>query len=94
MGLNHLEYKIVKAGSEESFMQTDLIVLYVLEGEMSVRYYGDKIRMKKDDILLINSGMEYGICGIRDAIYGTASYSIGIISQIMDKKRDHFADHG
>ena len=86
MGLNHLEYKIVKAGSEESFMQTDLIVLYVLEGEMSVRYYGDKIRMKKDDILLINSGMEYGICGIRDAIYGTASYSIGIISQIMDKK--------
>lgn len=86
MGLNHLEYKIVKAGSEESFMQTDLIVLYVLEGEMNVRYYGDKIRMKKDDILLINSGMEYGISGARDAIYGTASFSIGIISQIMDKK--------
>ena len=58
MGLNHLEYKIVKAGSGENYMQTDLIVLYVLEGEMSVRYYGDKIRMKKDDILLINSGME------------------------------------
>lgn len=86
MGLNHLEYKIVKAGSEESFMQTDLIVLYVLEGEMRVRYYGDKIRMKKDDILLINSGMEYGICGVGDTIYGTASFSIGIISQIMDKK--------
>ena len=86
MGLNHLEYKIVKAGSEESYMQTDLIVLYVLEGEMSVRYYGDKIRMKKDDILLINSGMEYGISGARDAIYATASFSIGIISQIMDKK--------
>ena len=67
-------------------MHTDLIVLYVLEGEMSVRYYGDKIRMKKDDILLINSGMEYGISGVRDAIYGTASFSIGIISQIMDKK--------
>ena len=50
MGLNHLEYKIVRAGSEKSFMQTDLVVLYVLEGEMSVRYYGDKIRMKKDDI--------------------------------------------
>ncbi len=86
MGLNHLEYKIVKAGSEESFMQTDLIVLYVLEGEMTVRYYGDRIRMSKDDILLINSGMEYGISGARDCIYGTASFSIGIISQIMDKK--------
>ncbi len=86
MGLNHLEYKIVRAGSEKSFMQTDLVVLYVLEGEMSVRYYGDKIRMKKDDILLINSGMEYGIGTYREAIYGTASYSIGIISQIMDKK--------
>ena len=86
MGLNHLEYKIVKAGSGENHMHTDLIVLYVLEGEMSVRYYGDKIRMKKDDILLINSGMEYGISGVRDAIYGTASFSIGIISQIMDKK--------
>ncbi|HAB93309.1 MAG TPA: hypothetical protein DCF49_00855, partial [Lachnospiraceae bacterium] len=83
---NHLEYKIVKAGSEESFMQTDLIVLYVLEGEMTVRYYGDRIRMSKDDILLINSGMEYGISGARDCIYGTASFSIGIISQIMDKK--------
>ena len=33
MGMNHLEYKIVKACSEESFIQTDLIVLYVLEGE-------------------------------------------------------------
>ena len=86
MGMNHLEYKIVKACSEESFIQTDLIVLYVLEGEMSVRCYGEKIRMKKDDILLINSGMEYEITGIRDAIYGTASFSIGIISQIMDKK--------
>ena len=86
MGLNHLEYKIVRASSEENYMQTDLIVLYVLEGEMWVSYYGDRLRMKKDDILLINSGMEYGISGIRDAIYGTASFSIGIISQIMDKK--------
>ena len=80
MVMNHQEYKIVKACSEESFIQTDLIVLYVLEGEMSVRCYGEKIRMKKDDILLINSGMEYEIAGIRDAIYGTASFSIGIIS--------------
>ena len=86
MGLNHLEYKIVRAGSEENYMQTNLVVLYVLEGEMCVSYYGDKIRMKKEDILLINSGMEYEITGVRDAIYGTASYSIGIISQIMEKK--------
>ena len=86
MRTNYLDYKIVKADTEKNHMHTDLIVLYVLEGEMSVRYYGDKIRMKKDDILLINSGMEYGIFGARDAIYGIASFSIGIISLIMNKK--------
>ena len=86
MGLNHLEYKIVKAAKGESYMQTDLVVLYMLDGEMSVSYYGDLIRMKKEDILLINSGMEYEISGIRDAIYGIASFSIGIISQVMDKR--------
>ena len=86
MRTNYLDYKIVKADTEKNHMHTDLIVLYVLEGEMSVRYYGDKIRLKKDDILLINSGMEYGIFGARDAIYGIASFSIGIISLIMNKK--------
>ncbi len=86
MGLNHLEYKIIRAVRGDTYMQTDLVVLYMLEGEMSVRCYGDVIRMKKDDILLINSGMEYEASGIRDAIYGAAMFSIGIISQVMDKK--------
>ena len=86
MGVNHLEYKIVKASRGESIMKTDLVVLYMLDGEMSVRCYGDLIRMKKEDVLLINSGMEYEVSGIRNAIYGTASFSIGIISQVMDKR--------
>ncbi len=86
MGFNHLKYKIKKVGSAESYMQTDLVVLYLLEGEMNIRSYGDKIRMKKDDIFLINSGTEYEISGLQDAICGIASYSIGIISQVMEKK--------
>ena len=40
MGVNHLEYKIVKASRGESIMKTDLVVLYMLDGEMSVRCYG------------------------------------------------------
>ncbi len=67
-------------------MQTDLIVLYMLDGEMNVGCYGDVTRMRKEDILLINSGTEYTISGINEAIYGIASFSIHIISQVMDSK--------
>ncbi len=86
MGLNPLSYTIVSSGTGGSFMQTDLVVLYLLDGEMSVGCYGDVTRMRKEDIFLINSGTEYTVSGLNGAIYAVASFSIGLISQVMDRK--------
>ena len=84
MSLNQLEYRIIRDGTRNSYMQTDLVIMYMLDGEMNVTYFGDTLRMRKEDILLINSGVEYEISGIRDAIYGVATYSIDMISRIME----------
>ncbi len=70
----------------DSFLQTDMIILYMLDGEMNVCSYGNGVRLRKEDILLINPGVEYEINGIKDAIYAVASFSIGIISQILEGK--------
>ncbi len=78
MGLNHLTFKIVRADRNDSFLQTDMIVLYMLDGEMNVCCYGNGVRLKKEDILLINPGVEYEINGIKDAIYAAA----GLISKM------------
>ena len=86
MGLNHLEYKIGRPAAGTRFLQTDLILLYLLRGEADVRYREDVIHMKKEDILLVSSGMEYEIARVQDVICGTAVFPVSVLSQIMEKK--------
>lgn len=83
MDLSNLTYKVTRAKSGEAFIQTDLIVLFLLEGQMTVQYQGDRIGMRHGDILLINPGMNYELRDAGDAIYGTAVFPLRLTTQIM-----------
>ncbi|MGN8738048.1 GH39 family glycosyl hydrolase [Bilifractor sp. HCP3S3_D3] len=81
--MNYLDYTVRKAREGEGDLQTDLLILFLLEGEMTVRYYGEEIHMCRDDILLINPGTEYVMDHAHSALYGVASYSASLTAQIM-----------
>ena len=65
MDINGMNYRVQKAESKEENIQTELLLIFVLEGEMSLRYQDEKYMMRAEDIILINPGISYEIHDIR-----------------------------
>ena len=70
-----MEYTVKKAAVEESDIQTNLNILFLLDGAMTVEYYDEKYQLQKDDILLISPGIPFAITDCRNALYGLACFS-------------------
>ena len=87
MDFNNLDYKIMKPVAGDDFMQTDLVILYMLEGSVEVECCGNFNHMTKEDILLINSGLEFSFNRAAGAILGMALFPIEVLSRIMKKRR-------
>jgi xylan 1,4-beta-xylosidase len=81
--LKDLDFTVRRACGGEEHIQTDLLVLYLLEGEMTVQYYGEKTHMCREDIVLLNPGTAYRFEDVRGALYAVASYSGPLTSEIM-----------
>lgn len=86
MDVSKLEYRVVKAKSDGEYSQMDLIVLFLLDGKMTLRYQGDCFLMKKEDIVLINPGMNYEVTDAQGAMYGIAIFPLSVTSQVMESK--------
>ena len=84
MSYGALSFEIRKMYPCEGSVQTDLSVLFLLEGEMSVRCFGDTVTLRKEDILLINAGTEFAVVSSSEAICGRALYSGECVSRIME----------
>ncbi len=80
MEVNGMTFKVKKAVSTEENIQTELLIFFLLEGEMTVKYLGGKHKMQAEDIILINPGVSYEIENAHNAIYGIAAYSMNMIS--------------
>ena len=85
-----LNYVVRKAAKGEEYRQIDLVLLFLLEGQMTVRYREENYKMIKEDIILINPGVSYEIVESNDALYGVLSYSMGIISSILKNRQMMF----
>ena len=70
MDINSMSYHVQKAVSREENIQTELLVIFLLEGRMTLKYQDESYQMKAEDIILINPGVSYEIEGTRDALYG------------------------
>lgn len=86
MDINGMNYHVQKAETEEENIQTELLLIFVLEGEMSLKYQDEKYLMKAEDIILINPGVSYEIHDIRNAMYGTASFSMRLTNSLLQNR--------
>ena len=74
METKNLSYTVKRAVKNEASRQVEMMILFLLEGKMTVRYRDEDFRMTEEDIILINPGTEYEIVDCTDALYGIAVY--------------------
>lgn len=86
MDINGMNYRVQKAISKEENIQTELLIIFLLEGEMTLRYQDEKYQMKAEDIILINPGISYEVESARDALYGVASYSMRLTTTVLESR--------
>ncbi len=90
MEVNGMSFKVQKAEIMEETIQTELLIIFLLEGEMTVKYLGEKHKMKSEDIILINPGVSYEILSTHNAIYGVASFSMNMIAAVINSNNTIF----
>lgn len=86
MDLNSMNYYVQKAVSKEENLQTELLLLFLLEGEMTLKYQDEKYLMRSEDIILINPGVSYEILNAQNALYGTASFSMRLTTSMLQSR--------
>ena len=59
MDINGMNYRVQKAESKEENIQTELLLIFVLEGEMSLRYQDEKYLMEVKGCTLEIDGIGY-----------------------------------
>lgn len=86
MDINSMNYYVQKAVSKEENLQTELLLLFLLEGEMTLKYQDEKYLMRSEDIILINPGVSYEILNAQNALYGTASFSMRLTTSMLQSR--------
>ena len=86
MDINSMSYHVQKAVSREENIQTELLVIFLLEGRMTLKYQDESYQMKAEDIILINPGVSYEIEGTRDALYGIAAFSMHLLTAVLQSR--------
>ena len=86
MDVNGMNYRVQKAVAKEDNIQTELLLIFLLEGEMTIRYQEERYQMKAEDIILINPGVSYEIENTRDALYGVASFSMRLTTSVLENR--------
>lgn len=86
MDTNGMNYRVQKAEVREENLQTELLLLFLLEGEMTLKYQDERYLMKAEDIILINPGVSYEITNAQDALYGMASFSMRLTNSVLQSR--------
>lgn len=81
--MNGLKYEVKSAKADGEHVELNMLVLFVLEGSMTVYSQGDRIPMKEGDILLISPGVSFSLHDVRDTLCGEAVYPSKALSEIM-----------
>ena len=54
MDIKGMNFYVQRVVTGEQNIQTELYLIFLLEGELTIRYQDEKYRMKQEDIILIN----------------------------------------
>ena len=83
MEVKDIDFFVQNTLTDKENIQSNLLLIFVLEGKMKVRYLEEEYQMSKEDILLINPGINYEIMDIEDALYGVATFSMKFLGEIL-----------
>ena len=84
MNIKRMSYNVLKEAGSERIIGSDLTVFYLLEGKMSVQCQEEFYSMEAKDILLVNPGLSYELCDLKNAIYGKAVFSMAAMSEFLN----------
>lgn len=86
MDIKGLNFYVQKAVTGEENFRTELYLIFLLEGELTICYQDEKYRMKQEDIILINPGISYEFCDARNALYAVASFSMRLTADVLQNR--------
>lgn len=83
MEVKDIDFFVLNTLTDKENIQSNLLLIFILEGKMKVRYLEEEYQMSKEDILLINPGINYEIMDIEDVLYGVATFSMKFLGEIL-----------
>ncbi len=86
MNQQSMRYEVLHAKSDEIVLKSELIVIYVIKGSLNIRNMNLLTVLKKEDILLIQPGIEYSIESSQNTLYGMASYPADQVHRLFHGK--------
>lgn len=90
MEIKDIDFYVQKGNLKQANSQTEMILLFVLEGKMTIQSLDEIYPMSKEDILLINPGIHYEIMKEEEALYSVASFSLKFLSDILKSRNTMF----
>ena len=90
MKIKDIDFYVQKGNLKQANSQTEMILLFVLEGKMTIQSLDEIYPMSKEDILLINPGIHYEIMKEEEALYSVASFSLKFLSDILKSRNTMF----
>lgn len=86
MDIKGMNFYVQRVVTGEQNIQTELYLIFLLEGELTIRYQDEKYRMKQEDIILINPGISYEISDAGNALYAVASFSMRLTADVLQSR--------
>lgn len=80
---NGMEFKIIKGIQEVSHIHPEVEIVFVVEGSLYVEVKNSTYQLKKEDILLINSGLKHKLESSLDAIFCCVRYSWQLLMDML-----------
>ena len=85
-----MTYTVYRKPEKGEFLDSKLIILYLLEGQMTIDQQDEHFKMNTGDIILVNPGVTYSISDVHNALYGAAAYSLQLTTSLLDSRQAFF----
>lgn len=78
--------KIVKGIHESAHFHPEMELIFVIEGNMTAEIRDKRYHLKKEDLILMNSGVTHSLEASQDTIFCCVRYSYEILSEVMENE--------
>ncbi len=87
---NQFEIRIVRDIEENKHLHTAVELIYVIEGEITIRIKDAKFELAKDDVIVINSSVQHSTISKGNSIVCSIKYDYQVLVHILKKPNSIF----